>query len=689
MTVELGVLGTLQVVAEGVDLTPRPAKERALLAVLAMANGQLVSVDRLSEELWPALDANSAKHALHVRIAELRKTLRPAGPVLRQAPGGYVFDVDDERIDHHRFSMLVSQARIQTSRRDLHGARASLSNALGLWRGEVLADVASTITLDAAARRLSESRIDALEERVEIDLDLGRHHDIVAELDQLVALHPWRERLWRQRILALYRCERQADTLRAAHEVRRRFADELGLQPAPALRALEAAVLDQCPDLHWKPPPTPVALAAPSVQYARAADGVHLAYQVTGDGPVDLVIVPGYISHLDTWWEAYSGKLVRRLASFSRLILFDKRGTGLSDRPSQVGIDQWLADIDTVLDAAGSQHPIVLGMSAGGAIAMRWTALHPRRARAFIVYTCTARTLVASDYPIGWDPPGGLAAIIDHVEAKWGTGVDFERNCPSAADDSAVHASFAAYERKAAGPGAAAAYLNAILNLDVRDALEHIDVPTLVLQPDGDQVIGVEHAHYISEHIDGARLRLLDSDDHLIWFSDAIDEITEAIDAFVADVCRLEAPTGARRVATRGRRGVPFRGCKDDFMFIDVTPEAAATGPLAAYFASQRERWGFLPNYAAAFAPRPEVAAAWAALGEAVSRHIDRRRYELATIAAAHASRSTYCTVAHSTFLRDVCNDEATVRAIVADPTGAGLQPQDRAVYRVRDQGRS
>jgi uncharacterized peroxidase-related enzyme len=122
-------------------------------------------------------------------------------------------------------------------------------------------------------------------------------------------------------------------------------------------------------------------------------------------------------------------------------------------------------------------------------------------------------------------------------------------------------------------------------------------------------------------------------------------------------------------------------GCNDDSMFIDVTPEAEATGPLAAYFAAQRERWGFLPNYAAAFAPRPEVAAAWANLGEAVSRHIDRRRYELATIAASRAMRSTYCTVAHSTFLRDVCKDEATVQTIVNDPTGAGLQPQDRAVY--------
>ena len=116
-------------------------------------------------------------------------------------------------------------------------------------------------------------------------------------------------------------------------------------------------------------------------------------------------------------------------------------------------------------------------------------------------------------------------------------------------------------------------------------------------------------------------------------------------------------------------------------MFIDATAEDAATGPLADYYRQQRSAWGFLPNYAAAFATRPEVAAAWNALNVAVRDGMDRRRFEIATIAAARALRSTYCTAAHSKFLRDICSDERSLDLIAADPSGATLDDQDRAVY--------
>lgn len=116
-------------------------------------------------------------------------------------------------------------------------------------------------------------------------------------------------------------------------------------------------------------------------------------------------------------------------------------------------------------------------------------------------------------------------------------------------------------------------------------------------------------------------------------------------------------------------------------MFIDTVPEQAATDTLAEYYQKQRAAWGFLPNYAAAFATRPEVAQAWDTLNKTIRDAMDRRRFEIATIAAARALRSTYCTAAHSKFLRDLCGDDATLRAIVAEPSGAALDPQDRAVY--------
>ena len=116
-------------------------------------------------------------------------------------------------------------------------------------------------------------------------------------------------------------------------------------------------------------------------------------------------------------------------------------------------------------------------------------------------------------------------------------------------------------------------------------------------------------------------------------------------------------------------------------MFVDVVPEGAATGALADYYRQQREAWGFLPNYAAAFSTRPAVAQAWNTLDATVRDGMDRRRFEIATIAAARALRSTYCTAAHSKFLRDVCGDEATMLSIATEPSGAALSPQDRAVY--------
>jgi DNA-binding SARP family transcriptional activator/pimeloyl-ACP methyl ester carboxylesterase len=547
---DVAVLGPVRVVVDDIDVTPRAVKERTLLAVLALRNGQAVTVDQLVEELWGDLDRDGGKHALQVRVAALRKTLDGAGAsgLLRHVGGGYVLDVDDSRVDHLRFSVLVSQSRVQRSRGDLVAARDSLQVALDLWRGDALCDAVSSITVDSEARRLNDARIDALEDRIEVDLDLGRHREMAPELDRLVALHPLRERLWRHRILALYRSGRQAEALRAAHEVRQLLA-ELGLQPEPALRNLEAGVLEQRPELQWTPPAATVALLTPPIGYARSCDGVHLAYQVAGDGPVDMVIVPGYVSHLDTWWEAYSGKLVRRLAGFCRLILFDKRGTGLSDRPSGVGVDQWLTDVDTILEEVHSARPIVFGVSAGTAIAIQWAADHPDRVRGLIAYGGHARMEWSPDHLIGLDP-AMLDAGVDRVEAMWATGAGLRAYCPSIGDDPSAREQFAQYRRKAASPGSASTYLRALNKIDVRPALPRVTVPTLVLHAAGDLVVHPNHARYTADHIVGARLTLLDSRDHLIFFSDAIDEIADAIETFVHDLTGTRSATSpAKRVS--------------------------------------------------------------------------------------------------------------------------------------------
>lgn len=535
MAAAVALLGPVRAWVDDRDVTPGPVKDRTLFALLALRPQRVVTGEELIEELWDGLHRDGARHALHVRIAALRKHLgrAGAGPLLHHVGGGYVLDVAPDDVDHLRFASLVGRARVQRSRGDRAGALDSLDRALALWRGTAMCDAASTMTIDAEAHRLNEAHVEALEDRIDVQIELGRHRRVVAELDGLVAVHPLREGLWRQRIIALYRSERQAEALRAARDARRICGEQLGLDVGPALRTLEQAVREQRPELDWAPP-EPADLDTPSVHYARSPDGAYIAYQIAGQGPVDVVIVPGYVSHLDTWWEAASGRLVRRLASFCRLILFDKRGTGLSDRPTGIGFHDWLADIDAVLDAAEAPRPVVLGMSAGAPIAIEWAAAHADRVSALVLYAGFARATRAPDYEIGVDLEK-LEAGNRRLEEGWGTGVSLALFCPSVSGDPAAVEIFGRYERKAASPGAASAYLRVLTGSDVRHRLAEITSPTLVIHPAGDRCLDIGHARYLADNIPSARLRLLDSSDHLIWFSDAIDELTDAVAAFIID----------------------------------------------------------------------------------------------------------------------------------------------------------
>jgi pimeloyl-ACP methyl ester carboxylesterase len=260
---------------------------------------------------------------------------------------------------------------------------------------------------------------------------------------------------------------------------------------------------------------------------------VNLAYQVLGDGPLDLIVVPGYVSHLDTWWEAWSGRLVRRLASFSRVILFDKRGMGLSDRPDHVDVEQWVEDTGVVLDAVGSEQAALLGVTAGGLISMLFAATYPERVRALVLYGAFARQLREEPgYPIGLRAED-VAAHTAYTEARWGTGVGLRLFCPSVGDDPEAREQLGRFQRASASPGAAISYLRALAQIDIRDALPMVVAPTLVLHAQRDRVISVEHARYLAGRMPNATLIELDSADHLIWFSDVLDVMTDEIQDFL------------------------------------------------------------------------------------------------------------------------------------------------------------
>ena len=201
MEVAVRVLGPLEVVIDGVDVTPPAPKERALLALLVIRRGRVVGADRLMEELWPALPAHRARRVLQVRVAAVRKLLgtADAAAVLELVAPGYRLAIADDVVDEHHFFELVQQALGRAAARDPAQASAMLREALSLWRGEPLADVQACVRVEAEAARLGEARLGAIEDRIDADLACGRHLAVACELDALVVSHPLRERLWGQR----------------------------------------------------------------------------------------------------------------------------------------------------------------------------------------------------------------------------------------------------------------------------------------------------------------------------------------------------------------------------------------------------------------------------------------------------------------------------------------------------------
>ena len=284
---------------------------------------------------------------------------------------------------------------------------------------------------------------------------------------------------------------------------------------------------------------------APETRYARNGD-LSIAYQVVGDGPMDLLLVPGFISHVDLWWtDPRCEAFLRRLASFSRLIIFDKPGTGLSDPVSELrSIEQRMEDAHAVLDAAGSEQAALLGLSEGGPMSCVFAATYPERVSALILYGSFSRALPSEEYLPELVPEvlPRIATAMKALEDHWGEGRVVDLFAPSIGDDAAERRFWGLFERAAASPAMVRALNRANWQVDVRSILPAIRVPTLVAHRRGD-LVPVEHARYTAAHIEGARLVELDGIDHAPWIGDAgalLDEIEEFL-------------TGAREAETPDR----------------------------------------------------------------------------------------------------------------------------------------
>jgi len=261
---EFRILGPLEIGDGDRPLRLAGARQRALLALLLLHPNEVVSSDRLIDELWGEESPEKAANALQARVSQLRKALGPVGgEILLTRSPGYLLRVEPGELDVEHFELLVGEGRRALVQGDAAGAAETLRAALALWRGPALPDFAYEPFAQGEIARLEEARLVALEERLEADLALGRHGELVGELEALVTAHPLRERLRGQLMLALYRSGRQAEALEAYQETRRVLVEELGIEPSPPLRELHTAILNQEPALASAPPPPAVGLPAP------------------------------------------------------------------------------------------------------------------------------------------------------------------------------------------------------------------------------------------------------------------------------------------------------------------------------------------------------------------------------------------------------------------------------------------
>ena len=280
-------------------------------------------------------------------------------------------------------------------------------------------------------------------------------------------------------------------------------------------------------------------MARPRTRYAKNGE-VHIAYQVVGQGRLDLVCVPGWISNVELIWDEPSvARFLERLASFSRLILFDKRGTGLSDR--NVGyptLDDRMDDVRAIMDAVHSERAALLGMSEGGNMSALFAATYPECTTALLLFGCFARGSWAVDYP--W---GATHEVRDawqrQIEEQWGGPFFVRELAPSRSGDASFTTWFSSYLKMGASPGEALTLARESAEIDVRNVLPAIRVPTLVMHRRGDHTARIEEGRYIADHISGAKFVELEGEDHNLWAGD-LESVLGEVEEFLTGTRKVE-----------------------------------------------------------------------------------------------------------------------------------------------------
>jgi DNA-binding SARP family transcriptional activator/pimeloyl-ACP methyl ester carboxylesterase len=478
------------------DAAWRQRRARDLVKLLALAPGHRLHREQAIDALWPELAPEAGAANLHKAAHYARTALGGRDAVVLRAEQVRLWPGAPVEVDAERF-----EAEAEAALRAGHAHECA--RAAAGYAGELLPEDRYDQWVQQPRERLR---------RLYLDLLRG------AELwERVVAEEPTDEAACR----ALMRRQLAAGNARAAlsqfHLLRAALARELGVAPS-------AESLELYQELARAP------LRVSPVRYVRRG-AVNTAYQVVAGGPRDLLLVPGWISHLALDWEEPRWlEWCERVTSFARLIRFDKRGTGLSDRPAgPLPLEERMEDARAVLGAAGVERAHVMGWSEGAALAVLLAVTHPERVRSLVLYGTQACYRTAPDYPWGVAREEAERDAA-WIERTWGEGNLAETFAPSA--DEGFAARWEAYCRAGASPATAAQLYLACASSDVRPLLGRIRVPTLVLHRRGDRANPVEAGRDLAARIPGARFVELDGEDHLLWAGD-LQPLCQAIERFV------------------------------------------------------------------------------------------------------------------------------------------------------------
>lgn len=516
----ISLLGTFRMDVNGRTLPVEAwhrSKAKALVKLVALSAQHRRHREQLMEILWPETDSQAAG-------ASLRKAIHHA----RQFLGGDVLQLHDDLVALH-----ADNLRVDVDEFDAAARAGDLQTAIDLYSGDLLPEDSYE---PWAVQRRDQLRGDFARLLLDRAAELERQskpRDAAAALERLIGLDPLNEEAYCQLIRLHGLAGNRPAALRWYGQLDERLRQELGVEPGPKARQFRDDVAaGRTPGVSFGG----TLLTMPPVHYASSGD-VNIAYQVVGEGPIDLVYVMGWVTHLGFMWhQPICVRFFERLAGFSRVLIFDKRGTGMSDRvpidrlPS---LEQRMDDVRAVMDAAGSRRAAIFGVSEGGPMAAMFAATYPERTHALLLYGSYAKRISDPDYP--WAPTRKQREdFYELIRTSWGGPVDSADLAPSMAGDGEFAKWWARYCQMAVSPAAALALARMNSEVDVRHVLPTIRVPTLILHR-RDDYESIGGAYYMAEHIPAAKMKVLPGADHYVYAGNQ-EEILEPIRTFLAEL---------------------------------------------------------------------------------------------------------------------------------------------------------